>query len=329
MTLKDIARIANVNVSTVSKALRSSSDLNPQTIERIRKIAQEVNYKKIPAPEEKKSNRIGIVCPEITSMYYSSILHSLQLNFLKAGYQSIVMISNFNRRQEIECIRMLAEYNVCGIVFFSENNTDPSELQEIPGIKDLAFVIVAHNDSNDFCDNIYIDDYQGISTAIHYLAGLGHSRIAYIGDKLTGNRREAYEWAMQSESLPLVTEHIVENDLRFEECGYLGMKKLLTLPDPPTAIFAAYDNIAIGAMRAIYEGGYTIPGDFSVVGVDNLKTSSYLFKTLTTITEPVADLGELTCEMMIHRIHKDTAIRNTKLIPKLNIQETTGFARKK
>ena len=326
-TLKDISKIADVNISTVSKALRGSSDINPQTVARIQKIADQLNYKREIydlSDNGKKPPLIGIVCPEVVSMYYADILNSLQMTFLEAGYQSVAMISNFDRAQEVSCIKSLAAMNVCGIVFLTENDVDADDLKELSFSGGINFVIVSNDNNNDFCDSICIDDGQSVAMAVAHLIELGHSKIAYIGDTLSAGRRQAYLQTMESHSKPVNPGYVIENRLRFEECGYHGMKNLLTLENPPTAIFTAYDNVAIGAMRAIYESGFSVPEDFSVLGIDNLKTSSYLYKTLTSITEPTADLGELAGDLMVNRLRKQTAVRHIKLIPTLNTRETTA-----
>jgi len=328
-TLKDIAKLANVSISTVSKALRGSSDINTLTVKRIQKIANQLNYKyKFEVSnEDKKTYIIGVVCPEVSSMYYADILNSLQINFLKAGYKCVVMISNFDQEQEKSCIKSLINMNVYGIVFFTENELDIDFLKSVSSASGITFVIVSNNNSNDFCDNICIDDHQSVSIAVSHLVELKHTRIGYIGDALSVSRRNSYIQTLKNNGIPIISEYIVENEWRFEECGYYGMKKLLALKNPPTAIFAAYDNIAFGAMRAIYESGFSIPEDFSVIGIDNIKTSSYLYKALTSVTEPTSDLGELASELMIEKMHKQTAVRHIKLIPTLNKRETTAVSK--
>jgi len=326
-TLKDISKIANVNVSTVSKALRGSSDINQQTILRIQKIAEQLNYKRTAYNTPVSGDTlplIGIICPEVNSMYYADILNSLQLRLFEAGFQSIVMISNFDRTRETFCIDSLMRLRVNGIVFFTENDVDADDLKNISYGNGMSFVVVSGGNNNDFCDNICIDELQSVSIAVTHLINLKHTNIAYIGDSLSFKRRGYYIQTMESYSIPINNDYIIESDIRFEQCGYNGMIRLLQLKEPPTAIFAAYDNIAIGAMRAIYENGFSIPGDFSVIGIDNLRTSSFLNKALTSVTEPTADLGELTGELIINRIRKNPAVQHIKLIPTLNTRETTA-----
>ncbi len=326
-TLKDIAKLANVNVSTVSKALRNTSDLNENTIAMIRRIADQLNYPyTVKAASAKRQPVIGIVCPEIISSYYTGVLDSFQTYMRKAGYHTLMTVSGFSNEQELECISLLMNYGVSGIVCLTEKTSNYAELQKISEQNsDITFLLITMVDEAYFCDCISIDDVQGISMAVNYLAELGHRKIAYVGDVLSGVRKDAFLAAMGSNQLPVPSEYVVENELRFEECGYMGMKRLLSLPDRPTGIFASYDNVAIGAMRAIYEEGLRIPEDFSIIGVDNIKTAAYMYRGLTTVTEPTADLGEVASTLLLEKIEgQKSTLQNIKLRPTLNIRETTA-----
>lgn len=329
-TLKDIAKIANVNVSTVSKALRNSNDLKPDTILRIREVANQLNYPYNPGPKAKtKVKAAGVVCPEIISSFYTNIAQSFQSHMNNAGFSTIFMVSNFSPQQEIECIEMLVDCNVSGIVLFTENSVNSSKLKLISELRGTTFLLVSTVEDIDFCDSICIDDRQGAMMAVNHLADIGHHDIAYIGDSLSFVRKASFIQALQNRGIEVKNEWIVESDLRFEECGYEGMLKLLRLGKRPTGIFAAYDNIAIGAMRAIYENGYSVPEDFSIVGIDNINTSAYLYKSLTTVNEPTEDLGKMASSLILDKINdRLKIIQNIKLKPTLNIRETTAPLRK-
>ena len=326
-TLKDIARIANVNVSTVSKALRQNSDLNMQTVTAIRKIADQLHYPySLDGPDRKREPLIGIVCPEIISSYYTGILDSFQNYVKKAGYETLIMVSGFSDTREAACIKLLMRHNVCGIICLTESSG--STIQGLAEASAVPFLLVTTVGESTFCDSISIDDHHSAMMAVDHLAELGHTKIAYIGDKLSAARREAFLTALGDRNIPVVERYIIETDLRFEECGYDGMRRLLAMQDRPTGVFAAYDNIAIGAMRAIAESGLAVPEDISVVGIDNITTSAYLPRSLTTVTEPTADLGEIASALIIEKIqNKRRAIQNIKLRPTLNIRETTAAAR--
>jgi len=325
-TLKDIAKVANVNVSTVSKALRNSNDLNIETITLIRRIADEMKYPYSSViSKSTKDPVIGIVCPEIISSYYTNIIDSFNVRVRDEGYNTIFSVSDFSSERELECIRLLIKSNVCGIVCFTENSVNVSAVKEIADSDDITFLFVSTAGDIINFDSISIDDHHSAMIAVNHLTGLGHKRIAYIGDRLSSIRKKSFLTALSDTHIVPVENFIIESDLRFEECGYEGMKYLLSLNTIPTGVFAAYDNIAIGAMRAIYEAGLSIPDDISVVSIDNIKTSAYLYKGLTTVTEPTSDLGEIASSLIIDKIRdRNRTVQSIKLRPTLNIRETTA-----
>lgn len=329
VTLKDIAKIANVNVSTVSKALRDSSDLSEQTKLTIRTIADELGYPYTADSDPRKSNVVGVILPDIISPYYNTVLQSLQSYLLESGYRVLVMYSLFQESEEYTCYKELLRHKICAVICFSSSSVSSPRFREMVQKSNIPFLMVASNSDCDFCDNVYIDQWKSVIIATNHLLELGHTQIAYLGEPLSSPRRKAFITALQSNQIDIPPEYIVEIDDRFEACGYEGMKTLLKLPQLPTAIFAAYDGIAIGAMRAIQEAGLKIPDDISIIGIDDSHIGKYLSIRLTSVTEPSQDLGELAADMILQQIAKRRKfMQNIKLQPTLKVRESTAAPRK-
>ena len=324
-TLKDIAKIANVNVSTVSKALRNSSDLSEQTKLMIRTIANELNYPYTSESEPSKSNVVGIILPDIISPYYNAILQSLQSDLMESGYRVLVMYSLFHEGEEYACYKELLRNRICAVICFSSFSVTSPRFRELVQKSNVPFLMVASNEDCDFCDNVYIDQWKSVIIAANHLIDLGHTQIAYLGEPLSTPRRKAFVTALQARQIDIPPEYIVEIDKRFEACGYEGMKALLKLPQRPTGVFAAYDGIAIGAMRAIQEAGLQIPNNISIIGIDDSHVGNYLNVRLTTVTEPTQDLVELAADMILQKMAKRRKfMQNIKLQPTLKIRESTA-----
>ena len=324
-TLKDIARIANVNVSTVSKALRNSSDLSEQTKLTIRTIADELNYPYSTESGSIRSNLVGVIIPDLMSPYYTATLQSLQDHLLGFGYRILVMSSQFSEDEEYTCFKELLRNRVCAILCFSISTLISSRFRQLIQKSNIPFLMVASDADCDFCDNVYIDGWKSAVIAANHLIDLGHTKIAYLGEPLSIPRRKAFITALHAKQIEVPQEYIVENDKRFEACGYEGMKTLLRLPNRPTGIFAAYDSVAIGAMRAIQEAGLRIPEDISIIGIDDSHVGNYLNVRLTSVTEPTRDLGELAADLILQKIAKRRKImQNIKLHPTLKIRESTA-----
>lgn len=324
-TLKDIAKIANVNVSTVSKALRNSSDLSEHTKLTIRTIADELGYTYSTENAPIKSNLIGVIIPDILSPYYTATIQSLQSNLLEAGYRIIIMSSLFSEDEEFACFKELLRNRVCAVLCFSTHTIISPRFRELVQKSNTTFLMISSDEDCDFCDNIYIDQWKSVSIAAKHLIDLGHTKIGYIGEPLSRLRRKAFESVLRANNIDVPLEYIVEIDRRFEACGYEGMRTLLKLPNRPTSVFAAYDGVAIGAMRAIMEAGLSIPEDISIVGIDDSNVGNYLNVRLTSVTEPTRDLGELAADLILQKMAKKRRImQNIKLQPTLKIRESTA-----
>lgn len=324
-TLKDIAKIANVNVSTVSKALRNSSDLSDETKFTIRSIADELNYPYSADGTPRRANLIGVILPDITSPYYNTALHSLQSKLMEYGYRVMVMYSLFDKDEECACFKELIRNRVSAVVCFSTNSVTPTKFRDLVQKSTIPVLLIGKDEDCDFCDNIYVNRWKSVQMAVDHLLTLGHRQIAYLGEPLSIERRKAFSTAMMSRNVNVPNEYVIETDKRFEACGYEGMKKLLELPSRPTAVFAAYDSIAIGAMRAIKEAGLSIPDDISIVGIDDSNIAKYLSVQLTSVTEPTHDLGDLAADVIIQKMSKRHRImQNIKLPPTLKIRESTA-----
>ncbi len=324
-TLKDIAAIAGVNVSTVSKALRNSTDLSEQTKITVRAIADQLGYPYSAEGAPTRSNLIGVIFPDIMSPYYMAVLQSLHTNLMEAGYRILMMPSYFSEDEEYVCLKELLRNRVCAVLCFSTNNITSPRFRELVQKSGIVFLMISSDGNCDFCDNIYIDQWKSAIMAAEHLTELGHTRIAYIGEPFSSLRRKAFESALRAQDIDIPPEYIVECDKRFEACGYEGMQALLKLPHRPTGVFAAYDGIAIGAMRAIQEAGLRIPQDISIVSIDDSHVGNYLNVRLTTVTEPTRDLGELAADLLTQKIQKRRRImQNIKLQPTLKVRESTA-----
>ena len=190
-TLKDIAEIAGVNVSTVSKALRDSSDINEDTKLRIAKIAKGLGYKY--EVVKRKSNNtelgtIGVICPEITSNYYSQIVSILEEEIKKEGFFCIIGFTNFEKESEKYYLKNLYNAGVQGIIFISESSDLNETLIEYKKSTSIPLVLIAQNTETQDFDCIKIDDEYGVRLAVEYLIQSGHRDIGYIGDELSNTR---------------------------------------------------------------------------------------------------------------------------------------------
>lgn len=326
-TLQKIADLTGVSKSTVSKALRNSSDINEQTAEHIRKTAYALGYNTERLHGHiSGSQTIGVVFPELKSLYYNKIYDIFCKKIEAEGFRVITTLYNFDTvDKQIDAVHFMLKQNVSGILFLSESIFDIEKLRVLFKTTQTKLVMITLNNLINFCDTISTNNSLGVQMAVNHLYSLGHRKIAFIGEPNTQYRKKEFISVMRDYNIPLDERYIVEIDARFEECGYLGMKKLLELDDFPTACFAAYDNIAYGAMKALHEAGKSIPKDISIIGVDNNPISKFTVPSLSSINSPETDIGNTAAEFMIERIHGiRTSFRSILICPTLYKRESTA-----
>lgn len=329
-TLKDIAKMAGVNVSTVSRALSGNDSIRGETKDKILKIARELNYFPNNSNSiyiESNSYTIGIISPEIMSSFYSQLVGSMEKRISSEGYSMIIGFANFVYEEEVRLLNLFAHKAVDGIIYLSFLDArSKSELVKFKEKYDIPVIQVNTDMELDFYDCLTIDDRLGVSMAVEHLLSLGHTDIGYVGDEESRKRRDYFIEGLKKNGMDADPELIRLGSERFEDGGYLRMKELLASGKRPTAVFASYDDIAIGAMRAITESGLRIPEDISIIGYDDIPMSKYLAKPLTTISVPINELGQITTTILFNKVkNKDfEVIQHVVLKPQLIVRETTA-----
>lgn len=273
MTMKELAQIANVSVSTISKAFRNASDVSEETKQRIFEIAKEYGcYGKFYKGKYKKPI-IAIIFPEIIGSYYSEYVSALEKLISESGCVPLISTYQFDSKNQAELIEYFSEYlQVDGIIV--------SQLHE-PLKKAFNTPIVSVFNSHDTnVDCIKSNATDAFSKAITTLRELGHKNIAFAGEKLTVTKAEIFARLMH---IPPDSERIVISKHRFEKAGIDCADKIINSDIPYTAVICAYDLIAIGLINQLKKQGFSVPDDFSVIGMDNIVFGEYIDTPLTTI----------------------------------------------
>lgn len=330
-SLKDVAQKAGVSISTASRALGNRPGLAAETSAHVRKIAAELNYKPNPSARllaGKSSKVIGIIAPELTSPYFSALIHEIEPLVQKKGYFLLIMNTEFDRQKELDALQTFCSFNVDGVFLPTLANMDVLEtyIQTLSANK-IAYVgleAMLHNDNYNY---IKIDDTFGMSTAISHFLEAGHKRVCFLSDYLCDTlRANLYKEALVRNNLTLDENPIFSHpSKRHEIGGYELMQTVLKTPNHPHAILAAYDDIAIGAIRAIEEAGFSIPDDYQLIGNDNTRSAPFLHKTLSTLSPPIQKMAELGVKVLLDQIEGRTPagmVQHIILHPELIIRET-------
>lgn len=288
MTMRELAKLANVSVSAVSKAFHQAEDISEETRQHIFSVAKQYGcygkfFKgKYPKPV------IAIICQELKSNFYSVYLEKLQQIIEDQGGIPLVLSYNFDQATQAELLEYFSAYlQVDGIIVFTLKNI----LKK--GFNTPIVSLLASKDQ--MVDTVTVDVVPAINEAVKKLRELGHRHIAIAAEKRTRSRLQYLVNALQ---LSDTDDAVFVSENRFEQAGIDCAKQILASHTPYTAVLCTYDNIALGLMKHFTEKGYKIPDDFSVLGVNNIPFSQYAEPSLSTIDEHIDEVCYAAWELL-------------------------------
>lgn len=316
LNIKDIAKLAGVGVSTVSRVLNNHPDVKKSTRQKVLKIIDENGY--IPNNSARnlkriESSQIGILIKGKFNPFFAKIVESIELRVADEGYNLIVHYNHCEVDDVSAAVEIAMEKKLCGMICLGGNydRLDDSRLQGLKTPMVLASTCIDEKADRTLFSSITIDNVVAAEQAVEHLCHLGHKRIAIIhsGDADTCNgmlRLEGYKKALGSCGVEYDPNLVDSADYEYSQ-GEEAMYRLLNRCPDLTAVFATSDTKAIGAARAIIKSGYSIPGDVSVVGFDGLEHGAYYNPPLTTVSQPFSEMGEKAVELLLKLIKKKTA----------------------
>ena len=323
-TIYEIAKIAGVSPTTVSKVINNYPDVSDKTRARIQKILNEENF--LPNAQAqflstKRTWTLGIVYFEdlgvgLNHPFFSAVLEAFKKQADKHGY-SLLFGSKNDRLKNDTFLEYFKYRSVDGIAIIC---TDPNDKETLELIES-DFPIVVIDMFNKNTSTVTSDNVEGCNLAINYLYDLGHRKIAHIsGASYSDNwpstiRKEGYIKAMNRLNLKILDGYIADGVNFDVSGGYRAMKDLLRLKERPTAVFASCDKIAIGAINAIKEVGLSIPEDISIIGFDDIELAKYITPKLTTIRQKCDEIGKTTVDLLVEQINQKAKLKINKIIP--------------
>lgn len=327
VNIAQIAKLANVHPSTVSRALNGSPLVKPETREWIEQIAKENGY--IPDAVAKsltlgQTLTIGIVVPEISNPFYAHIVDEIETIIGKEGYSIIISAADFDPELELKAVRTMVSKRVDALVMCAPSAETERELLSISKRLPVILCDTIREDSQ--IDSVYVDEHAGIKQSVQYLKERGYQKIGYITDKVTKRRAVIFQEAMRDCGMPVDERYLYRGTETAAASGYHGLLSMAEQYGLPDAICTARDNIAIGAMRAAIEMGIDIPNQLGLVGYDDVSVSNFLYRKLTTIKQPADEIGRNVANILMNKLRRENesnSVFTVRLIPKLVVREST------
>ncbi len=322
MTIKDIAKKSGYAVSTVSRVLNGHPDVSPETKKRVKEIVEEYGF--VPNSNARQlksrgSRNVLILIKGTNNLFFSSVLEELQADFVQVGYSTQLHFLDEDADEIAIAVQLQREIKPLGFLFLGAN-IDNKE-KNIKAIKTPSVIATSVFDNlqhiNISC--VSVDDEREGARAAEYLAECGHEDIAVVGGSLVRSpvsvqRYEGFCKAYQDRFSKPHPQALYETCSYSLESGYRAMQRLINKSEAFTAVFCMSDVIAIGAMRAIFDAGLSVPNDISVLGFDGIPSGKYSVPRLSTIKQPKKDIAECSVRLLVDKIERGEKSK-TVLLP--------------
>ena len=332
-TILDVARAAGVSKSTVSNVLREAPDVAPETRRRVLDAIERVGYTPNALARNlvrQRTTTVGIVVGDLANPFYSELAKLAERRLAKFGFATMICNTDGLPRNEQEKIELLLEHRVAGILMLQF--TGRKALLEKLRAAGVAVVIASQWEPRADC--VDLDERAGADLAVSHLLGLGHRRVAYFSSDLVERRSErarlsGYALSLRTAGLPYDRELVVRlrhpASLRSDDHLRTALDALLSIDDPPTAIFASNDLVAVDLLETAEDIGLVVPRDLSVVGFDDILVAGLARVSLTTVVQPREDLAEIAIDLLRERIDDgEGAPRRHILPPELVVRGSTA-----
>ena len=291
-TIKDIAQISGVSITTVSQILNNKGQrFSEETRQRVLKAVKDHDYNPDYFAQnliKRESKTIGMIVPDVTDLFFSKVIEGVEAYLTQKDYMILLCNSNHSNEMEKDYIKQLLNRSVAGIILASPNSLElETSLQSSP----YLLIDRGLNTRNE--GNLLVKEYEGGYQSVQYLIDSGHTKIGMLTNELgyyeMTDRYDAYRQCLKDYQITYCPEYIEDGPVTIEG-GYEAAKRLLSRTNI-TALCCGNDQMAIGTYRAAYELGLSIPNDLSVIGFDDLEISSYLNPPLTTVAQPAFEIG--------------------------------------
>ncbi len=335
ITIKEIAKLSGVGITTVSRVINNSGPVSPKTREKIMAIVKEYNYVPNNSARNLKSNHskcVALLVKSIDNPFFQKMIHVIEQKVSLRGYQLIIQNVNDVQDELDIAIQEAKDRNLQGVIIMGGSYNYSSEKFKHLRIPCVFLTVSAGDEiSSESYSSVRIDDEAEAFRAVEYLVSLGHRKIGFIYnaplDKITPNslRLSGYLRAMKEFNLPhdpalVATDHSILSGYDF---GFKMMKQLLTRHKDMTAVFVFADIVAIGAAKAILSSGLRIPEDISLIGFDGIEQAEFYHPSLDTVAQPADQMALSSVELLFnmiqdgsteHLVYKSSLIRRGSCI---------------
>lgn len=320
VTIYDVAREAGVSMATVSRVVNGNPNVKPATRKKVMDAIQRLGYRPNAVARglaSKRTTTVGVIIPDISSLFYAELARGIEDIANMYKYNIILCNSDQKLDKEIHLVNTLLEKQVDGLLFMGSQITD--EHIQVFRTSDTPIILLATKDPDNEFPSVSIDYKQATYDAAKFLIERGHRRVGYISgpleDPLAGQLRlEGYRSALEEHNQEMEHDLITLGDYRYNS-GYKATEHLFNLQNPPTAILALSDEMAVGSIHFYQDHGLSIPDDVEIIGFDNTRLTTMVRPQLTSVVQPMYDIGAVSMRLLTKYMNKESVDDHLVILP--------------
>jgi LacI family transcriptional regulator len=333
-TIADVARLAGVSKSTVSRVLNENMHyMRPETRERVAQAISVLGYNPSSVARSlisKRTHAVGLLVSDISNPFYADVIHGVEDVAIARGYDVFLCNTNYDVKRGAAYARSLVAKQVDGVIIMTSNVSD-EWMQDL--VRCQVPVVILDWDTRclpgGVMRSILIDFDAGIQAAVDHLLSLGHRRLAHVSGPLryptSRQRLDSFLHALSRRGIDPASVTAIEGNLRIDG-GVSALQKIMAMPNRPTAVFTANDLMALGMIWSAAGKGIQIPEDLSVIGLDDISLAGDIHPPLTTVSLPRYEIGRLAMNMLLE-VQNDPAILDR--LPDRHCTVQSGFSVRK
>ncbi|WP_059171424.1 catabolite control protein A [Bacillus sp. FJAT-27445] len=320
ITIYDVAREANVSMATVSRVVNGNPNVKPATRKKVMEVIDRLGYRPNAVARglaSKKTTTVGVIIPDISNIFYAELARGIEDIATMYKYNIILSNSDQNMDKELHLLNTMLGKQVDGLVFMGGNITTEhvQEFQKSP----VPIVLAGSIEQSKEIPSVNIDYEQAVFDSVKEFVDRGHKEIAFVigplhEPKNSEKKLKGYKRALEESGLQVNEEYVVEGDYTYDS-GIEAIQKLMGLGKRPTAIVVGADEMALGVVHGGLDMGYRVPEDYEVITSDNTRLSMMVRPQLTTIVQPLYDIGAVAMRLLTKLMNKEKVEEHTVILP--------------
>jgi len=327
-TIVDVAEKAGVSLGTVSRVINKDAHVAPDTRQRVENVMSEMGYvanRQAQSLKSSKTNVIGVLVPDLGTGYIGEIMRGIDSELALSQLDLMLFTTHRTAIKEASYVANLVQGMVDGLLLVLPRN--PADYTGTLARRSFPFVLIDHQGTGESIPAVGATNWQGAYNATEYLLKIGHKRIGFISGAMdlgaAIDRLEGYKAALRAHHME-ADDRLIYSGTFFQPDGYAGASDLLESENPPTAIFASNDVMAMGAMDAVRSRGLRVPEDVSILGFDDIPQAELVRPALTTVRQPLEQMGRVATQMLLDMLkNPDKKVNRLELPTELIIRSST------